>query len=102
MTQMLALNASTEALESTFGTPVSEEDLYFAFRGLQQQSGEKLSDFLRRLERSLTKVVQKGGLPGHRANHARIDQLIRGTADSDLMLLQLRLRERQDKPFYIL
>lgn len=86
------------ALESAFGTPVSGEDLYFAFRSLHQQSGEKLSDFLRRLERSLTSVIQKGGLPNHRADHARIDQLIRGAAGSDMMLLNLRLRERKEKP----
>ncbi|XP_073338442.1 paraneoplastic antigen Ma1 homolog [Pagrus major] len=87
-----------EALESAFGTPESGEDLYFAFRSLHQQRGEKLSDFLRRLERSLTKVVQRGGLPSHRADRARIDQLIRGAAESDIMLLQLRLRERREKP----
>lgn len=87
-----------EALESAFGTPESGEDLYFAFRSLHQQRGEKLSDFLRRLERSLTKVVQKGGLPSHRADRACIDQLLRGAAEFDIMLLQLRLRERKEKP----
>ncbi|XP_071374846.1 paraneoplastic antigen Ma1 homolog [Centroberyx affinis] len=87
-----------EALESAFGTPESGEDLYFAFRSLHQQPGEKLSDFLRKLERSLTKVVQKGGLPSHRADRARIDQLLRGAAESDMMLLHLRLRERKEKP----
>lgn len=87
-----------EAIESAFGTPVSGEDLYFIFRSLHQQSGEKLSDFLRRLERSLTKVVQKGGLPSYRADRARIDQLIRGAVDSDMMLVHLRLRERKEKP----
>ncbi|XP_032882254.1 paraneoplastic antigen Ma1 homolog [Amblyraja radiata] len=87
-----------KALESAFGTLVSGEDLYFAFRSLHQQSGEKLSDFLRRLECSLIKVVQKGGLLSHRADHARIHQLIRGATDSDMMLLQLRLRERKEKP----
>lgn len=87
-----------EALESAFGTPVSGEDLYFAFRSLHQQPGEKLSDFLRRLERSLTTVIQKGGLPSYRADHARIDQLIRGATGSDMMLLNLRLRERKEKP----
>lgn len=52
-----------EALESAFGMAESGDDLYFAFRLMQQQQGEKLSDFLRRLERSLVKVVQRGGLP---------------------------------------
>ncbi|XP_029350188.1 uncharacterized protein LOC115036194 [Echeneis naucrates] len=87
-----------EALESAFGTPESGEDLYFAFRSMYQQPSEKLSDFLRRLERSLTKVVQKGGLLPQRADRARIDQVIRGTTESDIMLLNLRLRERKEKP----
>ena len=30
-----------EALESAFGTPESGEDLYFAFRSLHQQTGER-------------------------------------------------------------
>ncbi|XP_051565478.1 paraneoplastic antigen Ma1 homolog [Myxocyprinus asiaticus] len=48
-----------QALENVFGTSESGEDLYFAFRTLHQQSGEKLSDFLQRLERSLRKVMQR-------------------------------------------
>lgn len=87
-----------ESLESAFGSLESGEDLYLAFRSLGQQRGEKLSDFLRRLERSLTKVVQRGGLPSHRVDRARIDQLIRGATESEIMLLQLRLRERKEEP----
>lgn len=88
-----------EALENTFGTSESGEDLYFAFRLLRQFPRESLSDFLRRIEKSLTKVVQKGGLMSQMMDKVRIEQLIRGAAfDSDLMLLQLRLRERKDQP----
>lgn len=88
-----------EALENTFGSSESGEDLYFAFRLLRQFPKEMLSDFLTRLEKSLTKVVQKEGLMSQSMDRARIEQLIRGaSADSDLMLLQLRLRERKAKP----
>ncbi|XP_039623538.1 paraneoplastic antigen Ma1 homolog [Polypterus senegalus] len=87
-----------DALESAFGSPESGEDLYFAFRSLYQQSKERLSDFLRKLEHLLIKVVKKGGLSGSRADRARIDQLIRGATESDMMLVQLRLRERREKP----
>uniref|UniRef100_A0A1A7ZLV7 Gypsy retrotransposon integrase-like protein 1 n=1 Tax=Nothobranchius furzeri TaxID=105023 RepID=A0A1A7ZLV7_NOTFU len=54
-----------EALESAFGSAEPGDDLYFAFRLMQQQPSEKLSDFLRRLERALTKVVQRGGFQEH-------------------------------------
>lgn len=48
-----------EALEGALGTPESGEDLYFAFRLLRQNPGKALSDFLKRMEKSLTKVAQK-------------------------------------------
>ncbi len=51
-----------QAIERAFGTSETAEDLYFSFRALRQCSGERLSDFLRRVERLLTKVVQRGGL----------------------------------------
>lgn len=87
-----------EALDSAFGTAESGDDMYFAFRLMQQQPGEKLSDFLRRLERSLSKVVQRGGLPSSCKDRARVEQLLRGAISSDLMLMQLRLRERKARP----
>lgn len=87
-----------EALDSAFGMAESGDDLYFAFRLLQQQSGEKLSDFLRRMERLLSKVVQRGGLPAKNMDKARLEQLLKGAVGSDLMLIQLRLRERKDTP----
>ncbi|XP_021336988.3 paraneoplastic antigen Ma1 homolog [Danio rerio] len=87
-----------EALESTFGSSESGEDLYFAFRLLRQCPGESLSAFLRRMEKSLTKVIQKGGLTSANADKARVEQLIRGAVESDMMLLQLRLRERKENP----
>ncbi|XP_056140241.1 paraneoplastic antigen Ma2 homolog [Lampris incognitus] len=87
-----------EAIESTFGSAESGDDLYFAFRLMQQQKGEKLSDFLRRLERSLAKVIQRSGLPASYMDRARLEQLLRGATASDLMLIQLRLRERKAAP----
>ncbi|XP_058626181.1 paraneoplastic antigen Ma2 homolog [Onychostoma macrolepis] len=87
-----------EALESTFGTSESGEDLYFAFRLLRQCSGEALSDFLRRVDKALNKVVQKGGVSPQMVDRVRVEQLIRGAVESDLMLLQLRLRERKNQP----
>ncbi|XP_048021418.1 paraneoplastic antigen Ma1 homolog [Megalobrama amblycephala] len=87
-----------EGLEGAFGTPETGEDLYFAFRLLRQNPGEALSDFLKRMEKSLTKVVQKGGLPWKNVDRTRVEQLIRGAVESDLLLLQLRLRERRENP----
>ncbi|KAK0136928.1 Paraneoplastic antigen Ma2 [Merluccius polli] len=86
-----------EAIESIFGTLESSEELYLSFRALHQQPGERLSEFLRRVERSLVKVVQGGGLPVSAANSTRLEQLLRGST-SELMLLQLKIRERSSNP----
>ena len=87
-----------DVIENTFGTSETGEELYFAFRMMCQHPGEKLSAFLRRMERALNKVVKKGGLPHSSAERARIDQLIKGATRSDLMLVNLRLRERKESP----
>lgn len=87
-----------DALENAFGTAETGEDLYFSFRLMQQKQGEKLSDFLRRLEQALTKVVKRGGITPSEANRARLEQLIRGAVASDLMVIQLRLREKKVNP----
>jgi len=41
--------------------------------------------------------VQRGGLPPGCADKVRLEQLLRGAVASDLMLVNLRLRERKDK-----
>ncbi|KAK0135440.1 Paraneoplastic antigen Ma3 [Merluccius polli] len=87
-----------EAVEHVFGTAESGDDLYFAFRSMQQQSGEKLSDFLRRLEGSLDKVIKKGGVLLDRVDKVRLEQLLRGAVASVNLSVNLRLRERRDKP----
>ena len=66
-----------EALEHVFGSAESADDLYFAFRLLQQHSGEKLSDFWRRLARSLDKVNRRGGLLTGSVDTVRLEQLLR-------------------------
>lgn len=86
-----------EALERAFKTAESGEDLYFSFLLVQQKHNEKPSEFLRRLESSLSKVVQKGGILADRVDRARVKQRLRGGIEADLMQIRLRLRERLDK-----
>uniref|UniRef100_A0A3B4FPR7 Paraneoplastic antigen Ma-like C-terminal domain-containing protein n=1 Tax=Pundamilia nyererei TaxID=303518 RepID=A0A3B4FPR7_9CICH len=93
----LEIIQAMQAIETIFGSVQSAEDLYLSFRALHQQPGEHLSEFLRRLERSLVKVVQGGGLPVSAANKARLEQLVEGST-SELMLLQLKIREQMENP----
>lgn len=64
------------AFENAFGVTKSGEDLYFAFRSMQQKPGERPSDYLRRLEKALSKAVQKGGLTSTSRDRARAEQLL--------------------------
>uniref|UniRef100_A0A671WK66 Paraneoplastic antigen Ma-like C-terminal domain-containing protein n=1 Tax=Sparus aurata TaxID=8175 RepID=A0A671WK66_SPAAU len=87
-----------QAIDNTFGSTESGEDLYLSFKSLYQKPNERLCEFLRRLEKSLSKVIRRGGLPGNAANRARLDHLIKGAVESDLMLIQLNLRDKRDNP----
>ena len=46
----------------------------------------------------MTKVVRREGLPTGHADRARVEQLLRGAVHSDMMLVQLKLRERKENP----
>lgn len=87
-----------KALDNAFGGTESGEDLYFAFRSMHQQSGEKLSDFLQRLERSIRRVLHREGISPQCTDQVKLEQLIRGSTQSDMILVHLRLRERKEKP----
>ncbi|CAL9706650.1 unnamed protein product [Knipowitschia caucasica] len=86
-----------EALESAFGLAESGDDLYFSFRLLQQQPGEKLSDFLRRLERALAKVVQRGGLLAKDMDRARVDQLLKGAVNADCNAVTAQIKRKKSQ-----
>lgn len=81
---------------NTLGKPETGAELYIAFRLLSQRPGETLSEFLRRMERPLNKAVQKGGLPLALANRSCLELLIKGATGLDMILINLRIRERKD------
>ncbi|XP_039353312.1 paraneoplastic antigen Ma1 homolog [Mauremys reevesii] len=76
------------ALESVYGATDSSEDLYYHFRHTYQEPHKRLSDFIRRLEDLLQQVVQKEGIPIKHIDSARLDQILRGTRQDELMLWQ--------------
>ncbi|XP_071961243.1 paraneoplastic antigen Ma2-like [Antedon mediterranea] len=83
-----------DALEVVFGTTLSGEELYHQFVGLDQQAGEKPSDYLSRLQSSLRQIVQKGGIAADKANQALLKQFLKGTLFDQLLLVDLHLRDQ--------
>ena len=68
------IRAVCDVMSRTNNLTATHTDLCGHFLGSR---GERLSEFLRRLERSLVKIVQGGGLSVSAANSARLEQLIR-------------------------
>uniref|UniRef100_A0A8C5D1P7 CCHC-type domain-containing protein n=1 Tax=Gadus morhua TaxID=8049 RepID=A0A8C5D1P7_GADMO len=88
------------ALDNAFGSAESGEDLYFSFRLIQQKAGEKLSDYVRRLEPILAKVVKKGGISDRDKDRVRVEQLLRGELKADFKALKTYVSEMNKRPSF--
>lgn len=79
------------ALDTAYGTTESGPDLMAKFRHTYQESGEKLSDFLYRLDKLLHRAFFKGGIDAAGINKARMEQLIKGALTNDMVALRIRM-----------
>ncbi|XP_033632151.1 paraneoplastic antigen Ma3-like [Asterias rubens] len=86
------------ALELAFGDTQSAEELGIKFHQLHQKKEEKPSDFLTRLQGLLRKLIRKGGALPDSANSLLLSQFIRGTLYNDMMLINLRLKDKVKTP----
>lgn len=84
-------------LDSAFGVVEDGEELFTAFLGSNQNSGEKPSVFLSRLHSLLTRVVSRGGAPGKNVNELILKQFIRGCWDQSL-IISLQLEQKKSSP----
>uniref|UniRef100_A0A8C8RDV0 Paraneoplastic antigen Ma-like C-terminal domain-containing protein n=1 Tax=Pelusios castaneus TaxID=367368 RepID=A0A8C8RDV0_9SAUR len=87
-----------EALSHAFGRNESADDIYCKFLSTKQKRGEKVSDYVQRLEKLLQRAVMRGAVAVERMDQARLAQAVRGVQHQDFILLHLRLRERQENP----
>uniref|UniRef100_A0A6I8QMM5 CCHC-type domain-containing protein n=1 Tax=Xenopus tropicalis TaxID=8364 RepID=A0A6I8QMM5_XENTR len=76
------------ALENAFGSLETGEDLYF----------QKLSDYFYCLEKLLQKCKHHKGLDGKSENRTRLEQVIRGAVYEELLILQLKVKDRLENP----
>lgn len=84
-------------LDSAFGAVEDGEELFTAFLGSNQDSGEKPSAFLNRLHSLLTKVVCRGGASAEKVNELLLKQFIRGCWDQSL-IISLQLEAKKNNP----
>lgn len=81
-----------------FGTTESPSDLLVKFRHTYQNEGEKLSEYLLRLDKLLHCVFRKGGVELSDMNRLRIEQIVKGALQQDMIALHIRMTHKLGNP----
>ncbi|XP_041842148.1 uncharacterized protein LOC121640451 [Melanotaenia boesemani] len=84
-------------LDSAYGTVDDGDDLFAKFLNTNQNSGEKPSSYLQRLQTALTKVVKRGGIAAIDAERQLLKQFCRGCWNNSL-ITSLQLEQKKDHP----
>ena len=84
-------------LDSAYGTVQDGEELYVAFMDTLQDSGEKPSVYLQRLQVALSLAVKRGGVKPGDVNRHLLSQFCRGCWDNSL-IAELQLKQRKLNP----
>ncbi|CAI5659741.1 unnamed protein product [Oreochromis niloticus] len=87
-----------QILETAFGTTESASDLLVKFRHTYQNVGEKLSTYLLRLDKLLHCIFRKGGVALSDMNRLRMEQVVRGALQQDMIALRLRMTHKLREP----
>ncbi|XP_026048980.1 paraneoplastic antigen Ma1 homolog [Astatotilapia calliptera] len=87
-----------QVLETAFGTTESASDLLVKFRHTYQNVGEKLSTYLLRLDKLLHCIFRKGGVALSDMNRLRMEQVVRGALQQDMIALRLRMTHKLREP----
>lgn len=89
--------AYLELLDSAYGTVEDGDELFALFMSTLQDSGEKSSSYLYRLQVVLNTAVRRGGVPADQVDRHLLKQFCRGCWDNKL-LTDLQLEQRRNKP----
>ncbi|KAL6461075.1 hypothetical protein MHYP_G00310410 [Metynnis hypsauchen] len=90
-------NQYIQELENAYGSVTDGEELYIQFLETHQSSGEKASDYLRRLHTVLQEVIERKGIPKVNIDAQLMKQFIRGCWD-DALIATLHLKESLSDP----
>ncbi|XP_063786096.1 paraneoplastic antigen Ma1 homolog [Pseudophryne corroboree] len=87
-----------ESLDYAYGTLEDVGELTSRLYHTLQESGEKLSTFLIRLDKLLYKIVDKGGIAKEDVDKNRMKQLLRGASTIDPVAQKLRCSGAREPP----
>lgn len=85
-------SAYLHELDKAYGNVTGGEELYIQFLETHQNSGERASDYLRRLQTLLQEVVEGNGVAKQDADSQLLKQFLRGCWD-DSLITTLHLKE---------
>lgn len=86
-----------QQLESAYGTVQDGEELYAKFMDTCQNHGEKLSEYLQRLQVAQQHAVRRGGVAERDMDKRLLAQFCRGCWDNGL-ISELQLKQRKLNP----
>lgn len=89
--------AYLDLLDSAFAAIGDGDELFAAFLNLNQNAGEKPSDYLHRLQTALNSVVRSNGLAPSESDRQLLRQFCRGCWNNSL-ISNLQLEQRKQKP----
>lgn len=89
--------AYLDLLDSAFAAVEDGDELFAAFLNLNQNAGEKPSDYLHRLQTTLSSVVRSNGLAATESDRQLLRQFCRGCWNNSL-ISNLQLEQRKHNP----
>lgn len=84
-------------LDSAYGIVEDGDELFAKFLNTNQNSGEKPSSYLQRLQAALSKVVKRGGIATVDSERQLLKQFCRGCWNNSL-ITNLQLEQKKTKP----
>ncbi|KAL1273135.1 hypothetical protein QQF64_028997 [Cirrhinus molitorella] len=89
--------AYLDVLDSAFAAVGDGDELFAAFLNLNQNSGEKPSDYLHRLQTALMSVIKSNGIAAVESDKQLLRQFCRGCWNNSL-ISNLQLEQRKQNP----
>lgn len=87
-------------LDSAYGTVDDGDELFAKFLNTNQNSGERPSGYLQRLQTALSQVVKRGGIAASESERQLLKQFCRGCWNNSLITsLQLEQKKNNPPPF---
>lgn len=81
------------AIDNVFGTTESGTDLLLRFRSTLQEEGEKLSDFVYRLDKLMHRMLLKKIITRDGIDTLRMEQILRGALPHDIIAMKLKVTQ---------